>query len=291
MKVVLTNLSNHLYEDSRKRLNDSAKKFGIEEIYSYDISEIKNTNFYQENIEILSNPKGIGYWLWKPYIILEALKKVEKGDIVIYCDCGLEILESLSPLISICNEKEDILLFRNANDINLAWVKRDCFILMDCDCEEFWNGAHCDASLSLYKKSNSSMQFVTEWLNWGTNKYIISDYPNVCGKDNLPGFIDHRWDQAILSLLALKNKIELYRMPTQFGNFYKMDGYRVFDEYRCINQSNQKRLDYYSPTPLSNSPYFQLLNHHRIQNKLTKWNKILIKLAHIKRKIKETKLF
>lgn len=286
MKVVLTNLSNQLYSNSRKRLNESAKKFGIDLIYSYDIDEIRNTQFFKENIEILNNPKGMGYWLWKPYIILKALRKAEDGDIIIYCDSGLEIIDSLSPLISICAEKENVLLFRNGNDINSAWIKRDCFVLMECDNKEFWDSPHCDAALSLYKKSNLSIQFVEEWLTHCKNKHIITDSPNICGKDNLLGFIDHRCDQAILSLLAKKYKLELYRMPTQFGNYYKMEKYRIINEFNCINQSNQRQLDFYSPAPLTNSPYFQLLNHHRTQNKLTKWDKILMKLVHIKRKIK-----
>ena len=267
MKVVLTNLSNQLYENSRKRLNDSAKKFGIEEIYSYDISEIKNTPFFEGNREILSNPKGIGYWLWKPYIILEALKKVGDGDIIIYCDCGIQIIQSLTPLINICHNRDDILLFKNCNYLNSMWTKRDCFILMDCNSTEYWNSPHCDAAFSIFKKSDISLKFVNEWLAFGSNKFIISDLPNICSEKNLPEFIDHRWDQSILSLLAKKYNLNLYRMPTQFGNHYKMLEYRIKDEFNCISQSDRNQVEFYASDPLLNSPYGQLLDHHRSQTK------------------------
>ena len=280
MKVVLTNLSNQLYENSRKRLNDSAKKFGIDEIYSYDFSEIRSTSFYDENKEILSDPKGIGYWLWKPYIILEALKKVKEGDIVIYSDCGIEIIQPLTQLINICQEREDILLFKNCNYINSMWTKRDCFILMDCDSSEYWNSPHCDAAFSIFKKSEISVKYVNEWLFFGTNRFIISDLSNTCGEENLPEFIDHRWDQSILSLLAKKYDLELFRMPTQFGNHYKILEYRINDEFNCISQSDRNQVVFYSSNPLHNSPYGQLLDHHRSQKKQNIFKLIYSKMFH-----------
>lgn len=278
MKVVLTNLSNQLYSNSRKRLNESAKKFGIEEIYSYDISDIKNTPFFDENKEILSSPKGIGYWLWKPYIILEALNKVDEGDIVIYCDCGIEIIQPLTQLINICQEKEDIILFKNCNYFNSMWVKRDCFILMDCDSSEYWYSPHCDAAFSIFKKSKTSLKFVNEWLTFGANKFIITDLPNSCGEENLPEYIDHRCDQSILSLLGKKYNLDLFRMPTQFGNHYKIPEYRIKNEFNCISQGDRNQVDFYSSNPLINSPYGQLLDHHRSQKKQNLFNQIYSKI-------------
>ena len=40
----------------------------------FDYKHVFNTQdidneFYQKNIEILKQPKGAGYWLWKPYFI------------------------------------------------------------------------------------------------------------------------------------------------------------------------------------------------------------------------------
>ena len=49
MRVVLTNLSNKLYEQSRFRLNDSALKHGIKEIKSFDFEDLKAFPFYEEN--------------------------------------------------------------------------------------------------------------------------------------------------------------------------------------------------------------------------------------------------
>ena len=263
MRIVLTNLSNKLFENSRFRLNESARKFGITDIRSYDFDELKSTAFYRDNREIFELPKGIGYWLWKPYIIMETMKTLSDGDIVIYSDCGIEIENKLETLISVCSEVQPVLLFGNGNFTNSKWTKRDCFILMDCDNELFWKGAHCDAAFSLFKKNGMVLQFLSEWLEYARDKRILTDLKNTCGKNNLPDFTEHRWDQSILSLLAQKYRVPFYRMPTQFGNHYKSYPYRRENEFNCINQYKSVPVNFYAIIPYYNSDYPQLLNHHR----------------------------
>jgi hypothetical protein len=268
MRIVLTNLSNKRFEESRGRLNDSANKFGIREIFSYDFDDLKDTTFYKNNIKILSQERGSGYWLWKPYIILESLDKVKDGDIVIYSDCGIEIISEVSPLIKICSESEDILLFGNCNAVNATWTKRDCFVLMKCDTEYCWYGPHVDASFCLFKKNIKSVNFVKEWFKYSCDQNILTDSPNICGLPNLPSYAEHRHDQSILSLLAQRYMISLYRIPSQHGNHYKMQHLRVKGEFNCLNQSDFTPLSYYYVIPYYNSDYFQILNHHRNIDKL-----------------------
>jgi len=245
---------------------------GITEVRSWDFEEIKQTDFYRENKEILDQPKGIGYWLWKPYIILEAMKMISDGDIVVYSDSGIEIIDRLDSLISLCSEKQPILLFGNGNYTNSMWTKRDCFILMECDSEPYWKSPHCDAAFSLFRKNEQVIQFLSEWLNYGRDARILTDLENTCGKKNLPGYIEHRWDQSILSLLAQKYRLSLYRMPTQFGNHYKIHGLRLENEINFVNQSGQVQVNHYAIIPYYNSEYPQLLNHHRKKNPINPEN-------------------
>ena len=263
MKVVLTNLSNKLYEQSRFVLNESARQFGIHEVISYDFDDLKQTSFYLENKAILDQPRGIGYWLWKSYIISEAMKDLSEGDVVIYSDCGIKIIADLSPLIDICRSQQPIVLFANGDFVNAGWTKRDCFILMGCDTELYWNSAHCDAAFGLFRKSDIAERFVSDWMKFGSDARIITDMPNTCGKPNLPEYVEHRWDQSILSLLAHLYKLPLYRMPTQFGNHYKAPAFRIAKEYNTVNQLIRKQVNYYATDFFANSPYFQLLEHHR----------------------------
>lgn len=267
MKVALTNLSNNLYEQSRYRLNESALKFGIPEIYSYDFEDIKSSSFYSENKELLDQPRGLGYWLWKPHLVLQVFNQLTNGDIVIYSDSGIEIIDYLDPLVKICQERAPVMLFGNSDLVNFTWTKRDCFILMKADTEEFWYSLQCDAAFAIFKKSDLATRFLQDWLTFGSDPRIISDIPNTCGKNNLFGYIEHRWDQSILSILARQYNLPLFRMPTQFGNHYKMAGFQIKNEFNCVNQLDQRQVNFYIEHAYDNSPYFQLLNHHRSTNR------------------------
>lgn len=263
MDIALTNLSNRLFDESRRRLNMSAGKFGIGNIRSYDFEEIRNTSFYRDNKNILDLPRGMGYWLWKPFIIREALNAMKDGDIVIYADSGLEIIAPLTPLVDICSSSDPILLFGNGVFLNSTWTKRDCFVLMDCDREEYWKAPQCDAAICLFRRGEASLRFVESWLNYCCDPRIITDSPNTCGRRDLPDFAEHRHDQSVLSLLAAKNRLTLFRMPTQFGNHYKTWPFRLAGETNCIDQVRREQVGYYATIPYYNSPYFQLLDHHR----------------------------
>lgn len=272
MEIRVVTLSNEVYNNSRKLLEDSAKKFGYE-IDSYSFSEIENSKFYDENLKIISQKKGLGFWLWKPYIIQKSLEKLKKGDILIYIDAGVLIIDSLAPIIEICNSQSPIMVFENHALDNATWTKRDCFIKMDLDNEAAWKSSQCDASLIVVKKSKESEDFIDEWLFYAKNENAMTDLPNIYG-ENLPEFIEHRYDQSILSLLAFKHKLHLFRIPSQFGNHNKPSKFRIKGEFNCVSQWNQEQVNYYSHKIDDRSNYPQLLLHHREKNLTTEKEKI-----------------
>ncbi|MDN3017798.1 hypothetical protein PH210_16485 [Paenibacillus sp. BSR1-1] len=96
----LVNYANRNFYGSQARLNASALKFGIDQVFSYQEKDIIGTEFFKKNDEILNQPRGAGYWLWKPYIILDVLSKIKENDIVVYSDSGIEIIDHLDPLLS-----------------------------------------------------------------------------------------------------------------------------------------------------------------------------------------------
>ena len=75
------------------------------------------------------------------------------------------------------------------------------------------------------RKSPEVEDFFQEVLSYAQDIRIISDNPNIMGKDNYPGFIDHRHDQSVISLISKKRGIEKFRDPSQYGiiNHYPKD--------------------------------------------------------------------
>ncbi len=254
--VYLISFATKEFYESQKKLKSSALKFGVDKVVSYKREDIIKTAFYKDNKDILNQKRGAGFWLWKPYIILDILEKVNDGDIVIYADAGIEVISDLNPLIELCIKKNDVLIFCDGGEhLNKEFTKRDCFIMMDCDSEEYWNSVQCLASFHIYIKNDSCVEFLNKWLFFCRNKHILTDVENICGKDNFSGFKDHRWDQSVLSLLSRKTKKEIFRDPTQWGNHLKMKEFRINGEF-CLKK-------YTSILSFNNSPYGTLLNHHR----------------------------
>lgn len=207
------------YKRSQKQLNASALSFGIDKTHSFTEKDLKKMLFFKENHIILSQKRGFGYWLWKPYLILQVLNLVSPNDIVMYADAGNTVISHLSPLFRLC-QTDDIVLFQVHAHPNHTWTKRDAFILMDCDTDFYHNAEQVCGSPILFKNNPTSKKFLEKWLFYCQNPSILTDSPNVCGKPNLRSFQEHRHDQSVLSLLALKQGLTIHRDPSQFGNSF-----------------------------------------------------------------------
>lgn len=241
---------------------ESAIRYAINELRPWGRDALERTVLYKLYHSTLDLPRGGGYWLWKPFIIKEALKEVNIGDIVIYADAGIEIIGDLSPLLNLALQKGILLFAGHYDDIgspgpNICskWTKRDCFVFMDSDEPRYYQSQMLDASFLVLVKTEKSVAFIREWFLYCSQPQLLTDQPNVCGCPNLSDFIEHRHDQSILSLLAARDGIELFRHPSKYGNHLKMEPYRQSGEWT--------RYLYGSRGIYYNSPYETLLNHHR----------------------------
>lgn len=231
----------------------SGAQFGATDLRPWNLQILRATSFYSQHKTTLDLPRGAGYWLWKPFIILETLRQMNEGDCLVYSDAGMEIVDDLTPLLRIASERCSPILFSGHGTCR-EWTKRDCFFFMNADEPQYHEAQMLDASFIVCAKTPETSAFVTEWLEFCQDQRILTDAPNTCGLPNLPGFVDHRHDQSVLSLLTKRNSWELFRHPSQFGNQSKLPEYRIEGEWLSTP---------YSEAPLLNSPYGTLLNHHR----------------------------
>jgi uncharacterized protein YndB with AHSA1/START domain len=189
MKIWIVSYADALFLASQGRLVESARRYRINEIRSWNRDSLERTSFYSLHKAILDLKRGAGYWLWKPFIIEETLKEMEDGDVVIYSDAGIEIVGELSPLIDLCLQKSGILLFAGHYDdlgapgpnLCYKWTKRDCFVLMGCDEPHYHQGQLLDASFMVLAKTERSIAFIREWLFYCAQSQILTDDPNRCG--------------------------------------------------------------------------------------------------------------
>ena len=245
MKKVLISFGDEKYEKSLKLLRSTALDVGkVDDVKTYSPEYLKTTDFWRKNSFILQRPRGAGYWIWKPFIILEAFKGLEDGDIVLYSDAGLKVIDNLDPLFEVAKTDTNagkVLFKLPAVGVPYhkakTWTKRDCFVLTGCDYPGYWEADMGNGAVSLWRKSEKNIEFLKEWLRFLRDPRIVTDDPNIAGKPNFLEFRDHRHDQSVLTILSIKHDLEMFRDPTQYGN----------------EELNQ----------FTNSPYPQLFHHHR----------------------------
>lgn len=275
-KVKLACYANKRYYRTQKALKVSALQNGVDEVVAYNELWLKcQKSFSERNEKILSAERGNGYWLWKPLVILDALQNMQPDDVLVYSDSALRVVDNIRLLTDVLHHR-DITLFNNRGFPNKNWTKRDCFVYMDCDDDKFHSGEQISANVIVCRNTKATRELISEWLAFCQDERIISDNPNVCGKDNIPGFIDHRHDQSVLSILRVKYDLELFRETTQFGNRYKLKNFRVEGE---IGEN-----DYCAP--LHNSPYPTIFDAHGIVVALSIKDRIFYRLYSLQMRLK-----
>jgi hypothetical protein len=188
--------------------------------------------FRANNSMILRQSRGAGYWLWKPYIIYYYLRTLRDNDVLMYTDSGSHFVASADTLFNMVRDDPRGVLLFGMNHKHKTWTKRDSYVLMDCDNTLCWNSYQHMASFSVWRRTDYSLDFAQRWLNFSTDARILTDQPNVMGKPNLPDFQDHRHDQSVMSLLAVKDTVATYRDPSTDWHM----GYHAYSPYPKIIQ-------------------------------------------------------
>ena len=218
MNWYLVNYADENFKNQQEFLNKiHGEDFNLQ---SYTRTWLETTDFYQENKEILNDKVGAGWWIWKPYVILETMKNAQEGDLIVYCDCGDMFSPGLKSYVQSSIGEEDLCLLLVGNSKNKEFTKRDCFVLMDCDEEDYWNSAQLEAGFMVWKVSEKSKEIVSEWLRYCKDPRIINNDPSVL-KEELPEFKEHRNDQSIITNLAVREGLSVG--GPEYRNFVECD--------------------------------------------------------------------
>jgi len=205
MKIHI-NYAHNRYLNSQRNCCETALKHGFDKSIPYGLKDI-DPEFVQRNSYTFSQPRGAGFWIWKPYLILKTLETLSENDWLMYTDSGMYFARNpwdwIHSMESDIGEK-GIVTFGFCGK-NKQFTKRDTFVLMGMDTPEYVESEHRMASVFVCRKTPFSKAFVEEWLRYASDPRIITDIPNTQGMPNYPEFKDHRHDQSIVSLLAIKH--------------------------------------------------------------------------------------
>ncbi len=203
---------------------------GFDTVINYGRKDI-DADFYEKNRSIFAHKKGAGYWIWKPYIIVKTLKTLDEGDYLFYCDTDFHFVQSIDILIETLDKaNQNMMIFKHAYNwilLEKHWTKRDLFIAMDCDNEKYTDTHQIQGGIHLWKKSDKSIKIAEEWLELVQNEHLLTNESSILGKPEYDGFVEHRHDQSIFSLICKRHNLiqsdGLYR-----NNIFRTKKYPYF---------------------------------------------------------------
>jgi hypothetical protein len=223
MRAVHVSFATANFLQAKKLLLKSARRFGLDENRLYTPAHPVLAYLAQRYPSIMAAQRGAGYWLWKPFIIFDVLSSVPDGTPVLYTDSAMTFIADPAPLISLA-EKHPVCLFEMRGQfLQGTWTKRDCFVEMNADTDEFWSLPQLWAGMQLYRAGPEAREFVSQLAEAMASDVRLTDRPNIHGLPNLRDFIEHRHDQSVLTILAKRHGAAIFRDPSQQGNWDSLE--------------------------------------------------------------------
>lgn len=192
---------------SKKRIQKEAKEFGIfSTIKAYDPSDLPNW-FCKKYADILSQPRGGGYWIWRPIVVNDTFQKMDDGDYLLFMDAGSTFNKEGMPrfyeyIKMLDDSGYGVFSFQmNGGLGERAWTTKEVFNCLNIDIngEHALSGQHV-GGIFIIKKNEHGKKFMEEYMKVILdNALLCTDYYNDKGQGSY--FSDHRHEQSFTSLL------------------------------------------------------------------------------------------
>lgn len=242
LKVTLVNYGDDrfghkgaVFRQAQQAMSVSALRHGVDEAVSWSWDMLAATDCYREHKDYFDRPYHLNGFAFKPLIVSQVLNGMREGDVLIYYDSGdgAHVFDtSVAPLVEMCVRNGGTLI-QQWGETNQKWCKRDCFYFMGLDEPHNHQAAHLQATWFVLQKNAFTVKFVAEYLQHTLDARIAS-YENrrECGLPDLPGFVENRGDQSVLSLLSHKYRLKTFpgaggpanRVIGNFIRWYSISG-------------------------------------------------------------------
>jgi hypothetical protein len=168
---------------------------------------------------LLKNVRGFGFYSWKPQVIQQSLRALPDESLLVYVDGGSHLNSAgerrFKDYVETCHSSESGILAFQTHWTERNWTKGD---LLDHfavrDNPLVTETGQVQAGLLFLRNTSETRAFVDSWAKvFWENLSLADDSPST--SPNLEGFIEHRHDQSIFSLLAKLRGIEVLSASEQ----------------------------------------------------------------------------
>lgn len=178
--------------------------------YCVDDSDLVTgfSEFWQQHAEfILKNPRGYGYWLWKPFLIRQLMHRLKDDAVILYMDAGCELNHEGLKRLAEYHEYAITyggLCFTLKHQVEIQYTKMDTYKRITGDFVYNETDRQILATAFFIKNTLSNRKFVDEWYAICAEKkyHYLDDTASHLKNHEL--FREHRHDQSIFSLLVKK---------------------------------------------------------------------------------------
>jgi hypothetical protein len=215
-RVHLVTFATSQFRHRQAILSLSARLNGVcGEVSEWTVSRLQSEGFEKSVPGIGLHERGAGFYAWKPFVISQTLKMAEDGEVVLYCDVGrvypFKLLDQpLDPFLDWMRGRgQDVMpgIEIPWDGPMIRWTKRDALMALGMDTPEVHFSTPIQASFSIWRVSQSSRAFASEWLGLCGQRQLVSDDPCLAPEGEYHEFQENRWDQALLSLLCMKRGV------------------------------------------------------------------------------------
>jgi hypothetical protein len=220
------------YKQTRERICQQAKGTGVfQDTFCYGEDDL-DSEFWEEHcFFITTNSRGFGYWIWKPQIILQVLSSIPDGAVLVYADAGSTLnakhtyrLYHYAALASISPVK--IAAFSEDWHKIITWTKADMVKHYELTDEELEMRQIAATSLIIVN-SPESRSFIQRWsTDTVRDEYRLVDDSKSKVPES-PGFIEHRHDQSVFSIMGRREGVATLRVWELIGDQYPIKATRM----------------------------------------------------------------
>jgi hypothetical protein len=207
---------------SRRRIASEARKLdAFDEVNICDENSL-GSDFWSARGEMVRKYKrGFGLWAWKPYLILNQIKTMEEGDLLMYADAGCSLNSEGRPRLDEYLDRARhgsgwlgfSLQYEGYAHTVGNWTKRDMLKSYQMDVAAVRLKPQIAAGCHFIRACDESLRLACQWYYaCGREEEMNDEVSN----DEHPEFKAHRHDQSAFTLLALKGSVESIPDETWF---------------------------------------------------------------------------
>ena len=198
------------FRRNRDRLAEEARRYAVFDHVRALGREFVLPAWAERHAALLREKRGGGYWAWKPHVLLRMmLEEMAEGDVMLYADAGCTLVADPTPYLQLAAEHGAVLFLKfpgeGLEDMQ-KWTKGYAFAAAGLEMTGWGRHGQTAGGILALQRRPWVIQLLRQWEFLMTNDTdVVTDVDTSARVPNHPTFKEHRHDQSVLTLLAMRH--------------------------------------------------------------------------------------